>query len=132
MDVEIPRRYGIEQCVGDTLGPGGVLGIRRKSRAEELPCRARRMRLAVCRIDPSGPLVRQAVGALEVDLEGRGRGSRRLAPPVCYQRSGRLDSMRVQGILKPRSSLSGPRSPSTCSSATKAFEAPLRTCSRCG
>jgi len=24
-DVEIPRRYGIDQCVGDTLGPGGVL-----------------------------------------------------------------------------------------------------------
>ena len=23
-DVEIPRRYGIDQCVGDTLGPGGV------------------------------------------------------------------------------------------------------------
>ena len=24
MDVDIPRRYGVEQCVGDTLGPGGV------------------------------------------------------------------------------------------------------------
>ena len=24
MDVEIPQRYGVEQCVGDTLGPGGV------------------------------------------------------------------------------------------------------------
>jgi alpha-galactosidase len=24
LDVEIPRRYGVEQCVGDTLGPGGV------------------------------------------------------------------------------------------------------------
>lgn len=24
LDVEIPRRYGIDQCVGDTLGPGGV------------------------------------------------------------------------------------------------------------
>jgi len=24
MDIEIPRRYGVEQCVGDTLGPGGV------------------------------------------------------------------------------------------------------------
>ena len=23
-DIEIPQRYGIEQCVGDTLGPGGV------------------------------------------------------------------------------------------------------------
>jgi len=23
-DIEIPRRYGVEQCVGDTLGPGGV------------------------------------------------------------------------------------------------------------
>jgi len=28
-DVEIPRKYGIDQCVGDTLGPGGVFrGIR--------------------------------------------------------------------------------------------------------
>jgi alpha-galactosidase len=24
LDVEIPRRYGLDQCVGDTLGPGGV------------------------------------------------------------------------------------------------------------
>lgn len=24
MDIEIPQKYGIEQCVGDTLGPGGV------------------------------------------------------------------------------------------------------------
>ena len=23
-DIEIPRKYGLEQCVGDTLGPGGV------------------------------------------------------------------------------------------------------------
>ena len=28
-DVEIPRTYGIDQCVGDTLGPGGVFrGVR--------------------------------------------------------------------------------------------------------
>jgi alpha-galactosidase len=24
LDIEIPARYGVEQCVGDTLGPGGV------------------------------------------------------------------------------------------------------------
>lgn len=24
MDIKIPRKYGVEQCVGDTLGPGGV------------------------------------------------------------------------------------------------------------
>src|ERR1700693_3627220 len=23
-DIEIPQKYGVEQCVGDTLGPGGV------------------------------------------------------------------------------------------------------------
>lgn len=29
MDVEIPRRYGIDQCVGDTFGPGGIFrGLR--------------------------------------------------------------------------------------------------------
>ncbi|MHC4788009.1 MAG: alpha-galactosidase [Planctomycetota bacterium] len=28
-DVEIPRHYGVDQCVGDTLGPGGVFrGLR--------------------------------------------------------------------------------------------------------
>jgi len=28
-DVEIPRKYGVDQCVGDTLGPGGVFrGLR--------------------------------------------------------------------------------------------------------
>lgn len=25
LDIEIPRKYGVEQCVGDTLGPGGVM-----------------------------------------------------------------------------------------------------------
>jgi len=24
MDIEIPAKYGVEQCVGDTLGPGGI------------------------------------------------------------------------------------------------------------
>lgn len=24
LDIEIPRRFGVEQCVGDTIGPGGV------------------------------------------------------------------------------------------------------------
>lgn len=29
LDIDIPRRYGVEQCVGDTLGPGGVFrGLR--------------------------------------------------------------------------------------------------------
>src|SRR5205814_7006165 len=29
LDVEIPRRYGVDQTVGDTLGPGGVFrGLR--------------------------------------------------------------------------------------------------------
>src|SRR5215216_6521060 len=28
-DIEIPRKYGVEQCVGDTLGPGGIFrGLR--------------------------------------------------------------------------------------------------------
>lgn len=28
-DIEIPQKYGVEQCVGDTLGPGGVFrGLR--------------------------------------------------------------------------------------------------------
>jgi alpha-galactosidase len=25
LDIEIPERYGVEQCIGDTLGPGGVM-----------------------------------------------------------------------------------------------------------
>jgi alpha-galactosidase len=24
LDIEIPQKYGVEQCIGDTLGPGGV------------------------------------------------------------------------------------------------------------
>jgi len=29
LDIEIPQRYGVEQCVGDTLGPGGIFrGLR--------------------------------------------------------------------------------------------------------
>ena len=27
LDIDIPQRYGVEQCVGDTLGPGGVFGV---------------------------------------------------------------------------------------------------------
>lgn len=30
-DVEIPRRYGLDQCVGDTLGPGGVFRFLRSA-----------------------------------------------------------------------------------------------------
>ncbi len=32
-DVEIPRKYGLDQPVGDTLGPGGVFRFLRSSRA---------------------------------------------------------------------------------------------------
>src|SRR5258708_12332001 len=29
LDIDIPQKYGVEQCVGDTLGPGGVFrGLR--------------------------------------------------------------------------------------------------------
>ncbi|MAT45023.1 MAG: alpha-glucosidase/alpha-galactosidase [Anaerolineaceae bacterium] len=29
LDIEIPQKYGVEQCVGDTIGPGGVFrGLR--------------------------------------------------------------------------------------------------------
>ncbi|MBO0701545.1 MAG: alpha-glucosidase/alpha-galactosidase [Candidatus Dormibacteraeota bacterium] len=29
LDIEVPRRHGVEQCVGDTLGPGGIFrGLR--------------------------------------------------------------------------------------------------------
>ncbi len=31
LDVEIPRRYGIDQAVGDTLGPGGIMRFLRSS-----------------------------------------------------------------------------------------------------
>ena len=33
LDIEIPRRYGVEQCVGDTLGPGGVFRALRTIRS---------------------------------------------------------------------------------------------------
>ena len=32
-DVEVPRRYGLDQCVGDTLGPGGVFRFLRSAPA---------------------------------------------------------------------------------------------------
>ena len=34
-DVEIPRRYGLDQTVGDTLGPGGVFRFLRSAPAFE-------------------------------------------------------------------------------------------------
>ncbi len=37
MDIEIPRKYGVEQCVGDTLNPGGVFrGLRHLAVIEEV------------------------------------------------------------------------------------------------
>lgn len=43
-DVEIPRRYGIDQAVGDTLGPGGVFRFLRSVRAyEEIAADAREL-----------------------------------------------------------------------------------------
>ena len=33
LDVEIPRRYGLDQPVGDTLGPGGVMRFLRSAPA---------------------------------------------------------------------------------------------------
>ncbi len=27
-DIEIPLKYGVDQCVGDTLGPGGIFFLR--------------------------------------------------------------------------------------------------------
>jgi alpha-galactosidase len=39
LDIEIPKKYGVEQCVGDTLGPGGVFrGLRHLAVIEEI-CR---------------------------------------------------------------------------------------------
>jgi alpha-galactosidase len=36
-DVEIPRKYGLDQCVGDTLGPGGVFrGLRSIAAFQEI------------------------------------------------------------------------------------------------
>lgn len=36
-DVEIPRKYGLDQCVGDTLGPGGVFrGLRSLAAFQEI------------------------------------------------------------------------------------------------
>ena len=37
-----------------------------------------------------------------------GGGYQEVRPPVCYQRLGRLDSMRVQAVFEPRSTLLGP------------------------
>jgi alpha-galactosidase len=37
MDIQIPRKYGVEQCIGDTLGPGGVFrGLRHLAVISEL------------------------------------------------------------------------------------------------
>src|SRR3954468_192527 len=37
VDMEIPRRYGVDQTVGDTLGPGGVFrGLRSMAALEEI------------------------------------------------------------------------------------------------
>jgi alpha-galactosidase len=37
LDVEIPRKYGLDQCVGDTLGPGGIFrGLRTAAALDEI------------------------------------------------------------------------------------------------
>ncbi len=39
LDIEIPQKYGVEQCVGDTLGPGGVFRALRTIPVLESICR---------------------------------------------------------------------------------------------
>jgi alpha-galactosidase len=44
VDMEIPRRYGVDQTVGDTLGPGGVFrGLRSMKALEEITRDMRRL-----------------------------------------------------------------------------------------
>jgi alpha-galactosidase len=44
VDMEIPRRYGVDQTVGDTLGPGGVFrGLRSMAALEEITRDMRRL-----------------------------------------------------------------------------------------
>jgi hypothetical protein len=59
--------------------------------------------------DTSGPRVRRVAGALEADPEGAGEGRQEIRPPVCCQRPARLDSMRVEAVLRARSNSLGPR-----------------------
>jgi alpha-galactosidase len=44
VDMEVPRRYGVDQTVGDTLGPGGVFrGLRSMKALEEITRDMRRL-----------------------------------------------------------------------------------------
>jgi hypothetical protein len=61
-------------------------------------------------------------------MPGRRSGvGRRFGPRSATRGPVDLDSMRAEALLKARSTPLGPTSPSACSSATKAFEAALRS-----
>ena len=55
----------------------------------------------LCWTEASVPRVSRTVGTLEADPEGAG-GVSGVRTPVCYQRSSRLDSMRVEAVLMAR------------------------------
>lgn len=81
MDIEIPQHYGVEQCVGDTLGPGGVFRALRT--IPEL--------LAICRdMDELAPsaLLLNYVNPMAANCWAVDRGSGRPHVGLCHSVQG--------------------------------------------
>ena len=113
LDIEIPRRYGIDQTVGDTLGPGGIFRGLRSMHALE-PITARHARGVPRR---AAAAVRQPdVDELLVHV-GRGRAHGRPLPLGAAH--GRLPRQRdraprrASGRSRPPASTTSPGSSST-------------------
>ena len=93
LDIEIPQRYGVEQCVGDTLGPGGVFrGLR------TIP-----VLLDICReLDEVAPraLLLNYVNPMGMNCWAIDRGSGRphvACPALCAVDASALDLPRGSG-----------------------------------
>jgi len=81
LDIEIPRRHGVEQCVGDTLGPGGIFrGLR------TVP-----VLLDLCRdLDEVAPdaMLLNYVNPMAINCWAVARGSGRPAIGLCHSVQG--------------------------------------------
>jgi hypothetical protein len=84
---------------------GSEDGPSRTSEAHFLAHRASRGLRAraggICLVEKRrGPHLRRRVGTLDAEPEGVGGGVAGVRTPVCYQRPGCLDSMRVEAVLR--------------------------------
>lgn len=72
-DVNIPRKYGIDQCVGDTFGPGGIFrGLRSLEALKVLAADIRRLCPGALFIQYANPMAINSTGMSRLGIDNIG------------------------------------------------------------